>query len=100
MLNRQPAMTAASKKMREWQTNAIATDYVYQILQHALDALEEAIANNFGLTGRLHVITYLGKPIAVCLTERRARRWLGIAMVARDDFDRSHYVITNTKIEE
>lgn len=99
-LNRTPIRERVSGLLYEFQTNAIGNEVVWRVVNAVLDLVDEQLARGAALTGQSWVITYFGRPIAVCATRARARRVLKRAMLAREDTNRSHYVITPTKIEE
>lgn len=63
--------------MAEWQTNSIAADYVWQVVNAALDGLEQHMAEVAEARANVQwVILRDGRPVAVAPTRSIARRWV------------------------
>lgn len=102
-LDRTPAHDAIRKAMREYQTNAIAKGYVWMLLNVALDAIEEQLAQDTAHTGDYWVVEYAAPNgrrgiVSVQTTRHRARVIVKRLRATYDD-NRKAYIIHRIRKE-
>lgn len=98
-LDREPGFKATYAKIHEWQTNAIANSLIWRVVQAVLDTVEEQLLVGRAFHTSYWVIMRDDKPLAVCVSRARARRWVKIIMV-NESRPRSDYIIRETPIGE